>query len=197
MDKSLKNLERKAFQSFWDDGLLDTMVGAAITLIGFSWWQDMVALGAVFPALCVSMWYPLRRKLIEPRLGYVEFSGKRELKSRSFRFGMIVFMTGTIMFGAVMYLFWNSGAMPDLREMVAGFPAALIAMMAIPFAIFTGCRRFFAYAAIMLITGATTVLMDLRPGPPMLAGGMIIAVMGLALLLKFMADHPAESGTSA
>lgn len=197
MSNGLANLERKAFRSFWDDGLLDTMLGMGIMLVGFSWWEDMAVLGAVFPAIGVSMWRPLRSKLIEPRLGYVEFSGKRELKARSFRHGMTSFMLGTMMLGAVVFLAWNSGKMPAPREMVAGFPASLIALMAIPFALFTGCRRFYGYAVVMLVAGVATVLLGLHPGPPMLAGGVVTGFCGFTLLTRFMRSHPKESGMAS
>ena len=94
MNKSTNDVERKAFRSFWNDGLLDLMVGLVILLIGISWWQDIAVMGAIFPAVCASMWYPLRRRLVEPRMGYVEFSGSRELKVRSFRHGLFAFFTG-------------------------------------------------------------------------------------------------------
>jgi hypothetical protein len=65
-------LERKVFQSYWDDGLLDLFAAIGIFLIGVSWLRDF-PVGAVFvPALLVPFWNPVRRKVIEPRLGLVD-----------------------------------------------------------------------------------------------------------------------------
>jgi hypothetical protein len=189
-----EQLERKSFQSFWGDGLLDTMVGFGLVAIGASWWQDVAVLGALFPAVAASMWNPLRKRLVEPRLGYVEFSGKRELKTRSFRHGMMTFMLGTMLLGVSIYFFWNKTALPELGEWIAGFPALLLAMMAVPFGIFTGCKRFFAYAALMLLVGTATVFLDVRPGPPILAGGIVISIAGLTILTRFIMTHPVDTG---
>ena len=67
-------LEIALFRSYWDDGLLDLLCGFGLLLIGLGWALDQVALAAALPALLVPLWGPLRRSLVEPRAGFVEFS---------------------------------------------------------------------------------------------------------------------------
>jgi hypothetical protein len=192
MNDSLKDLESRAFHAYWGDGLLDTMIGTAIALIGLSWWQDIFVLGTAFPPVAATLWYPLRKKLIEPRCGYVEFSGGRELKSRSFMHGMTAFMGGAALLGVFIYFWWDSGAVLELRRLIPAMPAMLIGLMMIPVAAFTGCRRFYGYTGVMALAGVATVLLGSRPGPLLLAGGMVVALAGATMLGRFLATHPAN-----
>jgi hypothetical protein len=69
--------------------------------------------------------------------------------------------------------------------------------MAIPFAVFTGCRRFYAYTLVMVVAAIVTVLLESRPGPFMFAGGAVVAVSGIILLGRFLASHRADTGMSS
>lgn len=190
MNDSIGHLERKAFKGFWNDGLLDLMVGLVVLVVGISWWQDVAVLGAVFPAVCFSMWYPLRRRLVEPRMGYVEFSGERELKVRTFRHGLVAFFTGSMLFGVVVFLLWNGGVLPRPATWIAGFPLLLTAIPALFFALFTNCRRFVVYALVMLLAAVTVIVRGWPPHVGLIASGVFITAMGMFILGRFLARHP-------
>jgi len=190
MSRTLENLERDAFQSFWNDGLLDLMMGLVILVMGLAWWQGVAVMGAVFPAACVAMWYPLRRRLVEPRMGFVEFSGAREVKNRSFRFGLAGFFTGTMVLGLVGYALWSGGVLSRPAEWIAGFPLVLLAIPSIFFALFTRCRRFFWYAFLMMVAAIELVMQDLDPHAGMIACGAVIVVSGVVLLARFLSKYP-------
>jgi hypothetical protein len=191
MNESINSLEKSAFRSFWNDGLLDVMLGLTVLVVGLSWWQDMAVFGALFPAVCVSMWHPLRKRLVEPRMGYVEFSGERNLKVRGFRFGLTAFFTGTMMLGAVVFLLWQGGAISRPANWIAGFPLLLIGIPVLFFAAFTQCRRFYLYAALTLLAGAEVVLQDQDPHVGMIATGIVITVCGIVVLFRFLSRYPA------
>ena len=192
MSTSLKKLESRAFRSFWNDGLLDLMVGLVVLIMGISWWQDVAVLGAIFPAVCASMWYPLRKRLVEPRIGYVEFTGERELKVRSFRHGLFAFFTGTMAFGLVIYVLWNGDVLPGPAEWIAGFPLVLIAIPAVFFALFTSCRRYAVYALVLFLAGVEVIYQGWEPHVGMIASGVFITVAGLIILVRFLSHYPPQ-----
>lgn len=192
MNEAIKKFENKAYRSFWNDGLLDLMCGLAILMIGVSWWQHLVALGAIFPAICVSLWYPLRARLVEPRMGYVEFTGARELKVRTFRFGLVAFFVGTMLLGAVVFMFARGGTSSLPIVWVAGLPLSLIAIPILFFGLFTNCKRFFAYAVLLLLAGVGTVFSGSEPHVGMITCGFLIAVAGLVTLFRFLSRYPAQ-----
>jgi len=183
--------EREAFRSFWDDGLLDVTVGLIVLVVGLSWWQHVAFIGAVFPAVCISLWSPLRKWLVEPRMGYVEFRGSRNLEVRSIRFGLMSFVTGVLLFGAVLALFRTRDSMPGADEWTAGFPLALVGLPVIFVAVFTNCRRFAAYALALLLAGAVVVMQGQDPHVGLMAGGSLITVTGLVVLARFLRRYPA------
>lgn len=192
MDDATSVFERVAFRSFWDDGLLDLMVGLVILVVGLSWWQGIAVYGAVFPAVCASLWHPLRKRLVEPRMGYVEFSGDRELKARSFRHALVAFFAGTAMFGAALFIIFRGMATPGAASWIAGLPLLLIGIPLLFFAAFTSCWRFAVYAGIALLAGVDMVLQDLDPHVGLIASGTIILVSGIVMLARFLSRHPAE-----
>jgi hypothetical protein len=69
--------------------------------------------------------------------------------------------------------------------------------MSFPFGMFTGCRRFYVYSLILLAVSVTTVVTGLEPGLPILAGGAIILVIGITIMVRFMASHPLEPDATA
>ncbi len=192
MNDAIRHIEKKAFRSYWDDGLLDIMLGLLLLVLGVSWWQDVYVLGAIFPAICVSMWPPLRKRLVEPRMGYVEFSGKRNLKVRTFRFGLMAFFAGSMALGLVVFSLFG-GEMPfRASEWIAGFPLVLIAIPALFFALFTSCLRFAAYAFLLLLAGLTIVLMGWDPHVGFIGCGIVITPYGVVILSRFLSRHPLE-----
>lgn len=193
----MTKLESKAFRSFWDDGLLDLMLGLVVLVTGLTWWQGVPVFGAVFPGVCVAMWRPLRVHIVEPRMGYVEFSGERELHERTFRHGLVAFFVGTILFGLMMYLIWNRKGLPAPREWIAGFPLLLLAIPAALFALFTDCHRFLAFAATMLASGVFVALLGRHPHEAMLVIGPLLALTGAIRLGSFIATHPADRGRAS
>jgi len=192
MNKAITNIEKNAFQSFWNDGLLDIMLGLVLLVTGLSWWQEVAVLGAIFPAVCVSMWYPLRKRLVEPRVGYVEFSGDRDVKVRGFRFGLMAFFAGTMALGLVVFILWKGESSSNSIDWIAAFPLVLIAIPAMFFALFTNCKRFAIYALILLLAGVTVVLQDWDPHVGMIAASVVILVTGLIIMAKFLSQHPTQ-----
>jgi len=190
MNQSTGSLERRAFRSFWSDGLLDLMLGLAILAVGLSWWQGMPVFGAVFPALCVSLWRPLRKRLVEPRMGYVEFTGERDLKVRGFRFGLTAFFAGAVMLGAVIAMLWNREAIAQPADWVAALPLLLVGIPVLLFALFTQCWRFVLYAAVTLLAGAQVVLQGDDPHLGLVASGIVVTICGVVVLGRFLARYP-------
>lgn len=192
MNQAISNIEKMAFKSYWDDGLLDIMLGLVLLVLGITWWQGVAVFGAIFPAVCVSMWSPLRKRLIEPRMGYVEFSGKRNLEARTFRFGLAAFFAGSMAFGLVIFFLFENSLPTKASEWIAGFPLVLIAIPALFFALFTRCLRFAAYTFLLLLAGLTIVLMGWDPHIGFMGSGIVITASGLMILARFLTRHPAE-----
>jgi len=187
--------ENRAFRSFWKDGLLDLMFGLVILVVGLSWWQEVAVLGAVFPSVCAGLWYPLRKRLVEPRLGYVEFSGDRDLNIRSFRHGLTAFLTGSLTLAIILYLVWTGNGAHRPMEWIAGLPLALLAIPALFFSVFTRCVRYAFYALLLLIAGGIIIMQGWEPHVGLMASGLVISIAGLVILARFLLHYPALNAT--
>jgi len=188
---SKSRVERRVVRSFWDDGLIDILSGMGVLLIGISWQFDLVPLGAVAPMILVPFWKPLRKRITEPRLGYVEFSDAQESRQRSFLTWSIVAGCVTFTMGVGVYFIARSGGgrLP-LGDWVAALPACLIGGMAAVTSLLILVPRFISYGIVLVLSGICVVLLDQRPGVALIAGGVVVTLAGLSRLVSFLRSHP-------
>ena len=179
-------LESRLFRHYWDDGLLDLFAGVAVVGIGIFWAFDLVALGAIVPAVLVPFWYPLRRALVEPRAGLVEFSDTRT--GRNLRLGIGSALLGLAMLAVFTMLYFRVAPDPGtlLPLVIAGVPAFLLGLLAAMAGLGLGLPRFLVYAGLLCVCGIGVVLADARPEVAMIAGGIMMVLSGAWLLGRFL-----------
>jgi hypothetical protein len=189
MSEASPQIETRLFKAFWDDGLLDIFCGVALLAVGIGWGLHQVLLASVVPPILVPLWGPFRRKLVEPRAGYVEFSQARKEKTRTGLKVTFALCVGAFLLGVGMFLYlrvasieegyWVAGFIPGLPAMLLGV-GALIAVQ------LTGARRFVVYALLMVSFGAATIALQFGPAMPMLASGMALTLSGAVLMVRFL-----------
>jgi len=184
------DLQNRVLKSSWNDGLIDLFAGIGVLLIGLSWQFDLVPLGSIAPALLIPVWQPLRRRLIEPRTGYMEFGERTRLRLSRSLLTMIILGVGTLALGVGIYLYAAGGVPMAGVTVVAGLPAALIGLAALIAGNSFGIPRFPLYALVFMVGAAATILLGLEPALPMMAGGALAAASGALLLGRFLRDHP-------
>ena len=185
MTHHAETLESSLFRQFWDDGLLDLFAGAAVLGISVFWALDLVALGPIVPVLLIPFWHPLRRKLVEPRAGFVEFSEKRIGRNR----GMLRYsaLLGIALLALFLTLYWVGGDRANvIRIFAPGIPALLLGVLAALTALGLGLPRFLAYAAFFVLAGLVVALMNADPEWAMAGGGLVILLHGILLWLRFV-----------
>jgi hypothetical protein len=185
MTSHAQPLEKRLFQHYWDDGLLDLFVGLATLAVGLCWAFDLVAIGAVIPALLTPFWTLLRRKLVEPRAGLVEFSDSRVSENRKMLIYSIILGLG--MFGTFLILHArvpDLGALPGL--VIPAVPALLLALLALIAGLWLGLPRFVGYAAAFCAAGIIVALADARPEIAFFAGAVVVLANGARLLTRFL-----------
>jgi hypothetical protein len=191
------SIETRLLRRSWDDGLVDLFSGVALLLIGLSWQFDLVALGAIGPALLVTVWSPVRQRLIEPRAGFAEPGPST--RRRLGRGQLLLVLTGTCTFllGIATFVLMRDGAEFSAARLVPGLPAALLGFGAALAAGAFAMHRFFAYAALLVAAGAMTILLDLHPAPSILASGIVVTLCGTLLLARFLHDNPSAGEHAA
>jgi len=189
----LEQIEKQAYQAIWEDGLIDIFVGLALFLMGVIWVSQDSAYGSFVAPILLPFWTVARKRISEPRMGVVNFSAERvAMENRKLR-GLLLFGVLTLVIGVVWYFLGQRGgffAVPRATNIVAGLPAALLAVPAIIVGFAFGLERFFIYAAVLLISVVPVVLLDLHPGWAFIPGGVLCIAAGGRLLMRFIRKYP-------
>jgi hypothetical protein len=189
MSEAPLHIESRLFKSFWDDGLLDILCGISLLGIGIGWGLHYVVVSTVAPPLLVPLWGPLRRRLVEPRAGYVEFSQARQEKTRTGLLVTFALLVATFLLGIGTFLYLQTAGdegTGGIARFIQGLPAILLGVGGLIAVQLTGARRFVVYALLMVCFGAATIALQLGPAMPMLAGGMAVTISGGVLMGRFL-----------
>jgi len=195
-ETDLKEIERKVFRSYFNDGLWDIyggfiLLGFGLTLV--TGWDYLILIFAIVAVLLLLF----RKRLIVPRLGQVKFSSERQVKTiRSIIIAMVTLIF-TALLGGVFFVLFSTNNVPEWLDawmkdyFFAGIGGMLALLVAIA-AYIVGVWRYFVYAILTFI--AYVIAGIIRPnnmeGIPIVAVGGIILISGAVILTHFLRKYP-------
>lgn len=186
--------EARLYRATFQDGRVDAFAGVIVVLIGVAWLFDLVALGAIAPAVVLPFWAVARRRITEPRLGYSTPLPRRVARERGKAAILVVLGVMVLVLGVGLYFVVRPEPGEGWRHLVPALPSALLGFGAVLCAFVFGVRRFFLHAAAFLVAGAWVAHEQLEPGWGLLVGGCFVLTVGLALLARFVARVPIVEG---
>jgi len=179
--------ETELFRSYWDDGLVDLLSGLALLVTGLGWETELGALAVIQAPLWIVLWGPLRRRVVEPRAGFVRFSlARQERNVRGLGWTLALGVGFLALAGLALVVVRGQGAGAALQLLVPGLPALLVAVAAGLAGLLTGARRFLAYGLALLAGALVTVLLGGGPALPLAAVGLVMVASGGTLLARFV-----------
>ncbi len=194
---TLGELERQSYRSRWKDGTLDLTGGLGVLGVGGTWSLDLYwGIGFLVPIL-IALWFILRSRLVEPRMGRVRFRPERREAEKSGTQGSVLVGVGLLVALLVIQIFQvrsGGGLQAWADEWIAGLPCALLALMALTAAALTGLGRFLIYAGVLLLTATVATPLGMEPGPQILIAGALITLAGLIRFTRFLMEHPVPVG---
>ena len=192
---NLKELERKAWRSFFDDGLWDIFLGLLLATMGVSGlldhssltenWAMTIYIGLLV-VIMLSFWLA-KRFITVPRIGRVKFGHKR--KVRRIKTALVLFVS--VVFGLIVMFLTaatGSGIMP--------------AIWAINMLVVFGAMGYFLdferlyfiglmYAIAIPLNEILIALEVIRIGPYIFfVCGAITVAMGIFYLVRFLNNYP-------
>lgn len=202
-EPSLREIEKKTYMSYHQDGLIDVFVGVYILLFGlgislnsvtdFSTW---FVIPAIFPAIMVPIWISLKKQITMPRIGYVKFRSGGANKLTVIFIGLLVAGLGAFMaftFASTTQT-WAS-VVRDLMfsySMIAiGIGAAIVSSL---FAYTMGLKRLYAYGLLSLVLFFTGHFITIPFEYLLIIIGLVIIVNGFVLLMRFIRKYPLTQG---
>ena len=187
-DVNLKEIQRKVYMSFFQDGLWDIFLGLFIV----GWGLAILTEAAYLPGISLIGLYfviwGIKKWLTYPRIGYVRFSAtsRRKITARFVILGTVVLLLGLL--AAVL---WGIGTRP---QWVADyFPLIFSGMLAaiVCFAAYWArANRFYLHAALIFLGAVFHLWLGIRWEFGFIGVGGIIVLIGLGLLISFLRKYP-------
>jgi len=199
---TLREIEKKAYMSYHQDGLLDIVIGLYALAFGLGIVVDRIldfSFAAIMPAILISIvlpiWIQAKRKITMPRIGFVKFGARGSNKLFAIFLGLMVtglgvfflFTLATVQDGRP---FWID-ILFQYGMIVVGLGGAVIASL---FAYTMGLKRLYGYGLLTLALFASGHFLSVPFEYLLLAIGSVIIASGAALLVQFIRRYPLPKG---
>jgi hypothetical protein len=196
----LEKLERKAYLSYHQDGLLDLFLGTALlTMAVFMLLALFLSEEYLFLPLWTGMFvgwtisYAGAKKAVTvPRLGYVEFSAKQRGRLIAIWLGFVAMCSVTFVLGL---LFWldpavSQALIPSLVANVLLLLGLVGGGVFVVLGLASGIRRFHGYGTVTLVVFVLSQFFSVPIFWPTVALGVVTTVTGAVLLVRFIRKYP-------
>lgn len=201
---NLKEIEKKAFRSTFQDGFWDIFLGltllagavaAFLANSGVSEGRIMIIFVAL-QALVLLVFIAGKKRITVPRMGFVKFGPKRKRKIWKSRITLVAsVLAGLLVFLAALAIKYYPAGQPKLLLL---FPAAWVANSIIVFSLlayYLDCTRLYAYGVLFALPVPVDMLVNELLGVKLITialavSATIMLLVGTVLLTRFLRDYP-------
>jgi hypothetical protein len=188
----MKEIERKAYLSYSEDGLVDIAIGMVILLWGVFLIVEPSGLIGLLGLLAFAIWYLGKRFITIPRIGMIKPSQKMERRFKNL--GIFLVILGAIAFGGILtgriigYPFSSGYSLGILGLVLAGGISVLAYLL--------NAARLYVYAVLLFVAFAGGEILSANITTfeafalSVILGGAIILFSGLVVLLRFLRKYP-------
>lgn len=190
---NIKELERKAFTSYHEDGIVDIFAGAWLLFFGIvSMCTDKPWFAGMFPVYGLPLFAAAKKKITVPRIGYVKFNQQR----RSLM--LIVYLWIAILFTVFGIVFYTDNSPSWLYALLYDYPKLLFGIIVgLLFFVCAGVTRIFRFYAYAVLILAVSVIghvfgLHIRYEYFPVTLGVLILSVGVLVLIQFIQTYPVE-----
>lgn len=189
---NLKDIEKKVYMSYHQDGILDISLGLLILLFGIAMYTHLIAFVGLIPILVLVAGYLAKKLITIPRMGYVNFSNSRNSKERrKISFWLLL---GIVVLGAVLIGLAKRNISPGLDSVLQVYPllvlAVIFSLLIISAALMFGTDHLYSYAALVLIVLIPCQYPYAAEPPRVIFVGAFIMFCGLLIFIRFLHKYP-------
>lgn len=199
---TLREIEKKAYMSYHQDGLLDIVIGVYALSFGLGIVADKIldfSFAVIMPGILIAIvlpiWIQAKRKITMPRIGFVNFGARGSNKLFAVFLGLAVAALG------VFFLFTLATAQngrPVWIDIIFQYGMVLIglgaAVIGSLFAYTMGLKRLHVYGLLTLALFASGHFLSIPFEYLLLTIGGVIIASGAALLVQFIRRYPLPKG---
>ncbi len=194
----LKELEKRSYASYHQDGLLDIFAGAYILAFDLGILAEVfwgLSIGSIMPAIAVAVmlpiWIAAKRRITVPRIGFVKFGIQSRVK-------FMAVLLGVMLVGlSIAIILFQSGRLLWLDVILQyGLVAVGLGAFAICSLLgyIAGLSRLYAYGLLALLVLGVGHFMGIYFAYLLLPLGIVVMMTGLYLLTAFVKKYPLRSG---
>lgn len=189
---NLKEIERRAYMSYHEDGLIDIAIGFVMLSWAILLLFEPKGLIALLGPIAFAIWYLGKRFITIPRIGVIEPSQK--MGNRMKRLSLFLLFFGIIVLAGILLAQVSGNAVPGFRSL--SMLGLVIASGVAVVAYLLNAVRLYVYAAILFIAFAGgEALADIISGfdaflLSVILAGAFILVSGLVVLARFLRRYP-------
>lgn len=195
-DMSLKYLEKRAYLSYHDDGLLECLIGLVIVIFAMGMHFDSMSyMSSITPVLGVSVFAMIKKKWVVPRIGHVQFGPTRRQRMKKEHLFFVGFFAATAITGVIVFFgFERMSTELDifLRRFIL-LPMGIIGVLGFSaVAYWKEIKRFFVHAGLVTLFVFGGPLLNLHH--PVYFGilGSVIMIIGLIVFIRFIRATPKQ-----
>ena len=197
----LREIERKVQRSFFQDGVMEILVGFYLMMTGLMVQGTMsAAFSALLMFLFKPAWEALKRRFIYPRIGYVKFRPEKDVDGKAFGRGIIAlaiiavtspFVSMLILGKAPGWAFWTRRFLPFFMGFITSIGPWVAAKK-------LGVPRWYAFSALCVIAGLAVPYLGMESiyepiGIEFIVIGGVALVTGLVMFIYFLVKHPVQA----
>jgi hypothetical protein len=203
---NLKELERKAFRSTYQDGLWDLYFGLIVICMAFSVYRPAsgysvlnILLSSGTMVVAYSLFWAGKKYVTLPRMGQVQFGPQRERRKRTLAIVLGVVVLIQTAFVVFQLFAWANHALGANLNKVLPEKTAADLLVATVGALFVGPSMILVayfidfprgyFIAIMFAMAVFLMIYLNQPLYPILIG-LVIAIPGLVLFIRFLRKYP-------
>lgn len=197
---NLKEIEKRAYLAYSNDGLLDVFLGAAVIAFGVGMALDAAQYVVAAPIFFFALWGMTKKWLTAPRIGYVTFSPRRQGRLGREKHFFAVFFSITAGLGAVMFWLVQDGP-PFVREHIGLLVLGSLGLIGIGglsgLAWWKQIPRYYGYALAVLVVVVIGPLLSLSPSLYLILPGGVMFLLGVVVLIRFLRRYPCVTLTES
>lgn len=190
----LDEIERRAYLSYHEDGLIDITLGIGLFIASLWAYVEMIWLMGGMIVSLTPMYMGMKKKYTFPRIGEVTFSKDRTRRSQNSMTFLVIMNVIGVLGGLVFWMAFAGDTRPQwMLLMIDNFPVVLGVAGGVIWAVvgyITDLTRFYRYSAATLVVIGSANFIPTPFIAHMLLLSVIVLVSGYMQLRSFMNKYP-------
>ncbi len=184
---NLKEIEKKAFTSYHQDGVIEILVGIIFILYG----SVLLAGKAGFIGLCwmpALLIVPFKKIITIPRMGFVTFHSTRKIKMT--KIALVIFIAGAFTLLLILLNYKGQGLSGWINDNLIFLIGLFVAFPPLVGAYSLGVKRFYFFAVLIACVFFVEHFFVGSFPYNALIFGLILLTSGTIVLIQFLKKYP-------